>query len=155
MQEAALSAISDRDDAASRQILTDIAINASIEHTAKAAAYALEDEKSLLEVYEKSKYQEARKAAVLQLVDAVGDASLGTLDEILQKEQDPELRIIAVQALSDIGSDEVVPILARVAAQDSVIRIRKIAVRTLADIDTPTAKAALMKIIDEQNREQN
>jgi HEAT repeat protein len=154
VQKASLYAIADNVGPGASEILMQTAINNPQEELARAAVHALAeategDTSLLLEVFQKGKFPEVKKAALYAIGDRSGKSAIDSLSKILKEEKEEEYRVVALYALGEVG-DAAVPILLHTATNDPSTRIRTAAVQMLGEIGTPAAKDALMKILEKE-----
>jgi HEAT repeat protein len=154
VQKASLYAIADNVGPGAAEILMQTAINNPQEELARAAVHALADATEgdtslLLQVFQKAKFPEVKKASLFAIGDHSGKSALDSLTKILKEEKDEEYRVVALHALTEVG-DEAVPTLAYTAQNDPSIRMRTTAVQMLGEIGTPAAKKELMKILEKE-----
>ena len=110
-------------------------------------AVETDDPELLLDIYRKSKFPSARKAALNAIEDMAEAASVRDLGRILREEKDAKLRRIIVRILGETGSDDAVPILLKVALEDEDYKVRAEAVSALSEIDSKKSRAALVEIL--------
>ncbi|HSE42403.1 MAG TPA: HEAT repeat domain-containing protein [Acidobacteriota bacterium] len=154
VQEAALYAIADQQGTGASDVLMQTAINNPEQRLATAAVHALADATEgdtslLLQVFQKSKFPEVRKAALFAIGDRNSKSAVDSLSKILKEEKEEEYRVTALYALGEVG-DAAVPILSYTAQNDPSIRIRTAAVQMLGEIGTDAAKKELMKILEKE-----
>jgi HEAT repeat protein len=154
VQKASLYAIADNVGPGAAELLMQTAINNPQEELARASVHALADATEgdtsmLLQVFQKAKFPEVKKAALFSIADHNDKSALDSLTKILKEEKDEEYRVVALHALAEVG-DAAVPTLSYAAQNDPSIRIRTTAVQMLGEIGTPAAKKVLMEILEKE-----
>jgi HEAT repeat protein len=158
VKRAALYGIADHDnEKLGVELLKEAALSSEDKQMARVAVYALEDVLEdedvdvLMAIYEKSPFEEVRRAALLMILDIGVDEALPTIKKVLKSEVDPDIRAQVIYTLEDAGDeDEVVKMLIDVAENDPSRKVRRAAVHVLGEIGTEEAQQALLRILQKR-----
>jgi HEAT repeat protein len=155
VRRAALYGLAEHDnEELGAELLKEAAKSTDDAELARAAVYALDDVIGdddvdlLMEIWEKSPFEEVRRAALMMMMEIGVDESLHVIRKVLKTEIDPETRMRLVYALEDAADeDAAVEILIDVAKNDPSRRVQRAAVHVLGEIGTEEAQNALLELM--------